>query len=70
LTSGVPKRSVLGPVLFLAYVNDTKRNIQSNIRLYADDCILYKKILDVKDIEKFQTDLDRLGEWVVENEIK
>jgi hypothetical protein len=56
--------------LFLAYVNDIWRNIQSNIRLYTDDCILYRKILDVKDIEKLQTDLDRLGEWTVGNEMK
>jgi hypothetical protein len=56
--------------LFLAYVNDIWRNIQSNIRLYADDCILYTKILDVKDIEKLKTDLDRLGEWAVENGMK
>jgi hypothetical protein len=56
--------------LSLAYVNDIWRNIQSNIRLYADDCILYRKILDVKDIGKLQTHLDRLGEWAVENEMK
>jgi hypothetical protein len=56
--------------LFLAYVNDIWRNIQSNIRLYKDDCILYRKTLYVKDIEKLQTDLDRLRDWAVENEMK
>jgi hypothetical protein len=70
VTSGVPQGSVLSPLLLLAYANDIWRNIQSNIRLYADDWILYRKILDVKDIEKLQTDLDRLGEWAVENEMK
>jgi hypothetical protein len=54
VTSGVPQGSVLGPLLFLAYVNDIWRNMHSNIRLYADDCILYRKILDVKDIERLQ----------------
>jgi hypothetical protein len=70
VTSGVPQGSVLGPLLFLAYVNNIWRNIQLNIRLYADDCTLYRKILDVKDMEILQTDLDRLGEWTVENEMK
>ena len=43
VTSGVPQGSVLGPLLFLAYVNDIWRNTESNIRLFADDCVIYKK---------------------------
>ena len=70
VTSGVPQGSVLGPLLFLAYVNDICRNIESNIRLFADDCIIYRKITDSSDIDKLQTDLNRLGEWAVENEMK
>ena len=70
VTSGVPQGSVLGPLLFLAYVNDIWRNIESNIRLFADDCILYRKIMDSGDVDKLQTDLNRLGKWAVENEDK
>jgi len=70
VTSGVPQGSISGPLLFLAYVNDIWRNAESNIRLFADDCIIYKKITDSKDIEKLQEDLNRLGEWAVENEMK
>jgi hypothetical protein len=40
VTSGVPQRSVLGPLLFLAYVNDIWRNTESTIRLFADNCNL------------------------------
>ena len=40
VTSGVPQGSVLGPLLFLAYVNDIWRNIVSTIRLFADDCFI------------------------------
>ena len=62
VASGVPQGSVLGPLLFLAYVNDIWRNNKSNIRLFADDCIIYRKIMDSIDIDKLQTDLKRLGE--------
>jgi hypothetical protein len=55
---------------FLAYVNDIRRNIESKMRLFANDCILYRKILNVKDMEILQRDLDRLGDWAVENEVK
>jgi hypothetical protein len=68
--SGVPQESVLGPLLFLAYVNDIWRNIESNIRLFADDCIIYRKIKDSSDTDKLQKDLNKLGEWALENEMK
>jgi hypothetical protein len=63
ITSGVPQGSVLGPLLFLAYVNDIWRNIESCIRLFAEDCIIYRKIKNNKDMEKLQIDLNRLGDW-------
>ena len=68
--SGVPQGSVLGPLLFLAYINDIWRIIESKIRLFADDCIIYRKILNIKDVEKVQTDLDRVGDWAEGNEMK
>ena len=67
MTSGVPQESVLGPLLFLAYVNDIWRDNESKIRLFADDCIINREILNIKDVEKLQTDLDRLGNWAEEN---
>ena len=70
LTSGVPQGSVLDPLLFLAYVNDIWRNFESKIRLFTDDCIIYRKFVNNYDVEKLQTDLDRLGDWAVENEMK
>jgi len=70
VTSGVPQGSVLGPLLFLTYVNVIWRNTGSNIRLFADDCIMYRKIMDSYDIDKLQTDQNRLSEWEVENEMK
>ena len=70
VTSGVPQGSVLGPLLFLVYVNDIWRNIESTIRLFADDCVIYKKIINNGDIDRLQEDLDRLGEWAAENAMK
>jgi len=70
LTSGVPQGSVLGPLLFLAYVNDISRNIESTIRLFVDDCVIYRKIINKEDIEKLQKNLDWLGDWTVENSLK
>ena len=52
------------------YVNDIWRNINSCIRLFVDDCIIYRKIKNKDDIEKLQKDLDTLGEWAVENGMK
>jgi len=52
------------------YVNDIWRNIDSKIRLFDDECITYRKILNKHDIEKLQKGLDTLGEWAVENGMK
>jgi len=68
--SGVLQGSILGPLLFLAYINDIWRNMESTIILFADDCLIYRKIINNADMEKLQKDLDRLGEWAVENAMK
>jgi len=70
VTSGVPKGSVLSPLLFVAYVKFIWRNIESKIRFFADECVIYRKILNIKYVEKLQTDINRLGDWAEGNEIK
>ena len=44
--------------------------MESTVRHFADDCVIYRKIINNADMEKLQKDLDRLGEWEVENAMK
>ena len=61
--SGVPQGTVLGPLLFSLYTNDISSYIESEIRLFADDCVCYREIKDEDDTMKLQSDIDRLGSW-------
>ena len=61
--SGVPQGIVLGPLLFSLYINDISADIESEIRLFADDCVCYREIKNEEDTLKLQRDIDHLGSW-------
>ena len=63
VTSGVPQGSVLGPLLFLLYINDLPKNIQSQVRLFSDDTAVYLTVSSHEDTKILQSDLDTLQEW-------
>ena len=62
--SGVPQGSVLGPLLFLVYINDLERNIKSNIKFFADDTMLFSIVQDpVISANELNHDLDIIYQW-------
>ena len=64
VTSGVPQGSILGPILFLLYVNDLPDAVSSStIATFADDTKLFKRIASNTDSNKLQEDLNTLEQW-------
>ena len=63
VTSGIPQGSVLGPLLFLIYVNDLPDMLDSNIQLFADDTKIFRTIQSQSDALAMQNDLSKLMTW-------
>ena len=61
--SGVPQGTVLGPLLFSLYINDISTDIDSEIKLFADDCVCYREIKDTEGTMKLQKHIDQMGCW-------
>ena len=63
VTSGIPQGSVLGPILFVLYINDLPSCIHSNVFMFADDTKVFKVIKDDNDVQILQADLENLATW-------
>ena len=61
--SGVPQDTLLGPLLFLCYINDLPDAVKSTVRLFADDCLLYRSIRNMDDHLALERDLQQLETW-------
>ena len=60
VSSGVPLSTVLGPLLFLLFINDLPSVVSSTTRLFADNCLLYRRIRKKEGHVILQRDLDNL----------
>ena len=64
--SGVPQ----GSVLFLIFINDLPENIRSSVRLFANDCVLYRNIESPMDCQILQDDMNSLAQWETDWQMK
>ena len=63
VVSGVPQGSVLGPLLFVLYINDLPDKLENSSLMFADDTKIFKAINSENDIQALQRDLIKLEEW-------
>jgi len=63
VTCGVSQGTVLGPILLIIFINNVVKHITHNNINFADDIILYKKIMSERDIQQLQEDLKSLQQW-------
>ena len=63
VSSGVPQGSILGPLLFITYINDIPSAVSSNVKIFADDVTLYATVQTVQDCQILQDDLNSISRW-------
>ena len=63
VVSGFPQDTILGFFLFSLHISGIMSDIESEIRIFAEDCVCYREIKDMEDTLKLQKDIDRFGIW-------
>ena len=71
IDSGVPQGSVLGPLLFLIYINDLEKNIKSNVKIFADDTMLFSVVNNPAiSANELNHDLKVINQWAYQWKMK
>ena len=63
VTSGIPQGSVLGPILFVIYINDLPDKLESDCYMFADDTKIFRQIASTSDNDILQSDVKKLENW-------
>lgn len=62
-TRRYPQGTVLGPLMFQHYVNGIGEGVNPEVKLFADDCLLYRTIESESDTKQLHEDLSKMTEW-------
>ena len=70
VTSGIPQGSVLGPILFVIYINDLPAKVRGQVKMFADDTKLFTRVDVPNNHEAVQNNLDELMQWSNKRQLK
>ena len=69
VSSGVPQGLVLGPILFLIYINDLDEDVKCKISTFADDTKIANRVMSLSQQQELQNELNTLGEWAIDSQM-